>query len=120
MTSLTKKRRRKDQTLVEQVLHLAAELGISLANTDTPDNYDSYSDQQIALYPLLVRLLDTAEQQTAPKPTVKVWYQHSLALVDLTPDSLVKVLVQEHPTIVKPVYDDNGLAFLALESFSND
>lgn len=137
MAALSKNRRKKggQPTTQDLLLALSKAVGIDLTQEHDSDQFaqlwvdlyqsedpDSYTAQGQYLYDLFVQLqgtLTTQQESTAIVPSerkTKVWYQHTLELVDKTDAELVDDLLSTYGVLVKPIRtEEEDLAFVAIE-----
>lgn len=130
-----KRKKTPTPTAQDLVLALSKAVGIDLTEEYDPDSFaqlwvdlyqsedpDSYPAQGEYLYNLFIQLqavLSAQQESTALVPTkrrTKVWYQHTLELVDKTDSELVDDLLSTYGVLVKPIRTETDeLAFVAIE-----
>lgn len=130
-----KRKKTPTPTAQDLVLALSKAVGIDLTEEYDPDSFaqlwvdlyqsedpESYTAQGEYIYNLFVQLqgaLAGEKDSTAIVPTerkTKVWYQHTLELVDKTDDELVDDLLSTYGVLVKPIRTETDeLAFVAIE-----
>lgn len=127
-----KRKKTPTPTAQDLVLALSKAVGIDLTEEYDPDSFaqlwvdlyqsedpDSYVVQGEYLYNLFIQLQALLQESTAIVPTerrTKVWYQHTLELVDKTDSELVDDLLSTYGVLVKPIRTETDeLAFVAVE-----
>jgi hypothetical protein len=137
MAALSKNRRKKggQPTPQDLVLALSKAVGLDLTQEYDAESFsqlwvdlyqsedpESYAAQGQYIYDLFVQLQDvltTQQDTTAIVPVerkTKVWYQHTLELVDKTDGELVDDLLSTYSVVVKPIRTEGeDLAFVAVE-----
>jgi hypothetical protein len=137
MAALSKNRRKKggQPTPQDLVLALSKAVGLDLTQEYDAESFsqlwvdlyqsedpESYAAQGQYVYNLFVQLQDvltTQQDTTAIVPVerkTKVWYQHTLELVDKTDGELVDDLLSTYSVVVKPIRTEGeDLAFVAVE-----
>lgn len=127
-----KRKKTPTPTAQDLVLALSKAVGIDLTEEYDPDSFaqlwvdlyqsedpESYVVQGEYLYNMFIQLQALLQESTAIVPTerkTKVWYQHTLELVDKTDDELVDDLLSTYGVLVKPIRTETDeLAFVAIE-----
>ena len=96
-----------------------AQLWVDLYQSEDPDSYPAQGEYLYNLFIQLQALLSAQQESTALVPTerrTKVWYQHTLELVDKTDSELVDDLLSTYGVLIKPIRTEaDELAFVAVE-----
>lgn len=135
MASLNRRKKATAEvTAQDLLLALAKAVGTDHAQEYNPDTFssmwvdlynegdeESYQEQGAYIHNLLQQLYVTLNTRdttaiVAQERKTKVWYQHTLELVDRTDKELVDDLLDTYGALFKPISTDEGdLAFIAVE-----